>query len=330
MTSGISGKYVSRQATLSACHFFGSGSRAKPSKKGIATQDRPGRGLDLSLSLSYVIAWPRRYRSSACTGALTARSGETAWLFLPGLRGGPPLPEEPPADEVLGPQHVFHLAVPRLEHGPVGRLELVQHPSKLSRDPRRLPTRGDDGEIDELPPLDEEQEVPELHLLQGAILPEPERVLDELLDRREHRAEDVPVLVLHEAAREVVDEDAVLGDEEDLLDPRSAPPVNEEKDRGESGDDGADDVRERRLGLHDGYRHREGLRVPDDGPLAVCEDRFDLVRDRRAGGRILGDSHEEGDCLLLARPEAPEGPVQGRRPRRRHAGRVGEKAQLRA
>ena len=79
---------------------------------------------------------------------------------------------------------------------------------------------GDDGERGVSPPDQPDPEVRELHLLEGpaGVL---ERVLDELLDDREHRGEQVPVLRVDHPAGEVGDQDPALRQEEHLLDLRA-------------------------------------------------------------------------------------------------------------
>src|SRR5256885_8651723 len=122
------------------------------------------------------------------------------------------------SDEVASPDDLVHVAVPLLEHARVRGLDAVQHP------PDALPDHGgdlpgvDDREVKVATPLDHDPVVAEVELVQLAVLAVHERVAYELGDRGQHAAEDILVLVLRQAAGQVVQEDTIAIDQEDLLD----------------------------------------------------------------------------------------------------------------
>src|SRR5256885_1570 len=122
------------------------------------------------------------------------------------------------SDEVASPDDLVHVALPLLEHARVRGLDAVQDP------PDALPDHGcdlpgvDDREVEIATPLDHDPVVAEVELVQLAVLAVHERVAYELGDRRQHAAEDVLVLVLRQAAGQVVQEDTIAVDQEDLLD----------------------------------------------------------------------------------------------------------------
>src|SRR5207237_355709 len=78
--------------------------------------------------------------------------------------------------------------------------------------------RVDDGEVEVVTPLDHDPVIAEVELVQLAMFAVDERVADELSHRGQHAAEDVLVLVLGQAAGQVVQEDTIAVHEEDIID----------------------------------------------------------------------------------------------------------------
>ena len=109
-------------------------------------------------------------------------------------------------------------ARPPIEDGPVAVLHLLQDLEHVQREQLRLLAEDDRGQERVGGPFDQDlriAEVEALHPDPGAAL---ERILDEVLDDREHAGEDVLVDLLPELAAVVGDEPSVGVDQEHVLD----------------------------------------------------------------------------------------------------------------
>src|SRR5438128_6053845 len=144
-----------------------------------------------------------------------------------GLPGGP---EQVLPDQVPGAGDLVHVAVPVLEHPAVRGFDVIEDGAHAP------PHRGEPlagvhhGEVHALAAFDEDPILTEVQVVELAVLPVDECVADELLNGRQHSPQDVLVLVLGQAAREVVDEESIAVDEEDFLHLHS-PSANEEDRR---------------------------------------------------------------------------------------------------
>ena len=121
-------------------------------------------------------------------------------------------------DHVVDPVELVEQARPLLEDGPVPVLHLLQDLEHVQREQLRFLAEDDRGQERVRRPFYQDfriAEVEALHPDPGAAL---ERILDEVLDDREHPGEDVLVDLLPELAAVVGDEPSVGVDQEDVLD----------------------------------------------------------------------------------------------------------------
>src|SRR5947199_6074641 len=126
-------------------------------------------------------------------------------------------------DDVPGAGDLVHVPIPVLEHAVICFLDLIEDGAHPLADRGEALARVDHREVYVLPAFDEDPVVAEVEVVQLAVLAVDKRVADELLDRGQHPAEDVLVLVLGQAPGEVVEEESIAVHEEHLLDLHALP-----------------------------------------------------------------------------------------------------------
>src|SRR2546427_7795377 len=130
-------------------------------------------------------------------------------------------------DEIPGARDLFHVPVPVLEHAAIRSLDVIEDGAHAPSNDRAFPGI-DDGEVDALAALDHDPVFAKVQLVEFPMLAVYERIPDELLDRGQHAAEDILVLVLRQASGEVVDEQSIAIDEEHFLDVHARPPEDQQ------------------------------------------------------------------------------------------------------